>query len=222
MTAPERQALRQHEPAVILASIGKWLDSPLVADVLPKSDFAEAVRYIRNHWTALNVYASDGRMPIDNNRVEQLMKQVALGRKAWLFVSNVSSGERRAKMMSLVSSARRHDLDVRAYIEDILEQLLSGVTDYESLLPDAWAKSHPHHIRVYRQEERRDKADRQSAAAARRPPPTRPASQNLTTCRCCALTLRLHLHRAERKSRESCPPRQPVAIAPVQESVIVI
>ena len=168
MTAPERQALRQRESAVILASIGKWLDSPLVADVLPKSDFAEAVRYIRNHWTALGVYVSDGRMPIDNNRVEQLMKQVALGRKAWLFVSNVSSGERSAKMMSLVSSARRHDLDVRAYVEDILEQLLFGVTDYASLLPDAWAKSHPHHIRVYRQEERRDKADRQSAAAARR------------------------------------------------------
>ena len=168
MTAPERQALRQHESAVILASIGKWLDSPLVADVLPKSDFAEAVRYIRNHWTALGVYVSDGRMPIDNNRVEQLMKQVALGRKAWLFVSNVSSGERSAKMMSLVSSARRHDLDVRAYIEDILERLLFGVTGYESLLPDAWAKSHPHHIRVYRQEELRDKADRQSSAAARR------------------------------------------------------
>ena len=40
-------------------------------------------------------------------------------------------------MMSLVSSARRHDLDSRAYIEDGLQQLLDGCTDYESLLPDA-------------------------------------------------------------------------------------
>jgi|GEM_PF-3012721 len=49
---------------------------------------------------------------IDNNRVEQLMKQVALGRKAWLIVGNVEAGEQTAMLMSLVSSARRHDLDV--------------------------------------------------------------------------------------------------------------
>ena len=96
------------------------------------------------------------------------MKQVALVRKAWLFVSNVTSGERSAKMMSLVSSARRHDLDSRAYIEDVLRQLLEGCTDYEHLLPDIWKRSHPESIRQYRQEERRDKADRKQYRAARR------------------------------------------------------
>lgn len=96
------------------------------------------------------------------------MKQVALGRKAWLFVSNVKTGERSAKMMSLVSSARRHDLDVRVYLEDVLRQLLLGSTDYESLLPDVWKQSHPEAVRVYREEERRDKADRKQLAAAKR------------------------------------------------------
>ncbi len=42
------------------------------------------------HWRALNVYVRDGRLPIDNNSVEQLMKQVAMGRKAWLFVCSVA------------------------------------------------------------------------------------------------------------------------------------
>ena len=168
LTVPEREQLRARESAVILASIRKWLDSPVVADVLPKSDFAEALRYIRNHWSALTAYIEDGRIPIDNNLVEQLMKQVALGRKAWLFVSNVAAGERSAKMMTLVSSAKRHDLDVRLYIEDVLTQLLAGCTDYRSLLPDIWKQTHPEAIRVYRQEERRDKADRKQLAAARR------------------------------------------------------
>ena len=71
-------------------------------------------------------------------------------------------------MMTLVSSARRHDLDSRLYIEDILTQLLAGSTDYESLLPEAWKEAHPEAIRVYRQEERRDKADRKQFQAARR------------------------------------------------------
>lgn len=167
--APDpRQQMRARESIPILDSIRNWIDSPVVAEVLPKSDFAEALRYMRNHWQALTEYTSDGRLPIDNNAVEQLMKQVALGRKAWLFVSSVAGGERSAKMMSLVSSARRHQLDPRLYLESILTDLLAGSTDYVSMLPDAWAKSHPEAIRHYRQEERRDKADRKQLQAARR------------------------------------------------------
>lgn len=70
LSVPEREQLRARESAVILASMRKWFDSPVVADVLPKSDFAEALRYIRNHWAALKVYTTDGRIPIDNNSVE--------------------------------------------------------------------------------------------------------------------------------------------------------
>jgi hypothetical protein len=96
----EREELRARESSIVLAGIKKWLDSPVLNTILPKSDFAEAVRYIRNHWAALNAFVSDGRIPIDNNDVEQLMKQVALGRKAWLFVGNVEAGERSAMMAS--------------------------------------------------------------------------------------------------------------------------
>ena len=163
-----RQQLRERESSIVLAGIRKWLDSFPAGYFLPKSDFAESLRYIDNHWQALNAYVQDGSVPIDNNRVEQLMKQVALGRKAWLFVGNVGAGEQSAMLMSLVSSARRHDLDVFAYVKDVLEQLLGGSTDYASLLPDAWAQSHPESVRQYRVEERRDKADAKQLRAARR------------------------------------------------------
>jgi transposase len=168
MTWQDRQALRMSESTVVLNGIKKWLDSASLQDVLPKSDFAEALSYLRNHWNALNVFVRDGRIPIDNNLVEQLMKQVALGRKAWLFVGNVEAGEQSAMMMTLVSSARRHDLDVGVYIQNVLDQLLAGTTDYSQLVPDVWKQSHPESIRIYRQEERRDKAERKQYDAARR------------------------------------------------------
>jgi transposase len=164
----DRQALRERESTIILAAIRQWLDSEPLGAVLPKSDFAEALRYLRNHWPALNVYVSDGRMPIDNNSVEQLMKQVAMGRKAWLFVGSVAGGEQSALLMTLVSSARRHDLDVWLYVKDVLDQLLAGATDYHSLLPDVWKQSHPEAIRQYRVQERRDKAERKQLQTARR------------------------------------------------------
>ncbi len=164
----DRQMLRQQESTVVLCTIKKWLDSEPLGSILPKSDFAEALNYIRNHWGALSAYTTDGRIPIDNNRVEQLMKQVALGRKAWLFVGNVAAGEQSAMMMSLVSSARRHDLDVWYYLKDVLDQLLLGSTDYQCLLPDLWKQGHPEAVRTYRAEERRDKADRKQYRAAQR------------------------------------------------------
>lgn len=164
----DRRALRERESTLVLKCIRKYIDSPNVTAALPKSDFAEAIRYINNHWNALNRYVNDGRIPIDNNRVEQLMKQVAMGRKAWLFVGNVEAGERSAMLMSLVSSAKRHDLDVWVYIKDILDQLLAGETDYEKLLPDRWKLDHPDAVRSYRVEERRDKAERKQLDAARR------------------------------------------------------
>lgn len=164
----ERQSLRQRESVLVLACIRKYIDSLNVTIALPKSDFAEAIRYINNHWDALCRYVNDGRIPIDNNRIEQLMKQVAMGRKAWLFVGNVEAGERSAMLMSLVSSAKRHDLDVWVYVKDILDQLLAGETDYEKLLPDRWKLDHPDAVRSYRVEERRDKAERKQLDAARR------------------------------------------------------
>ncbi|MFM8397317.1 MAG: transposase, partial [Pirellula sp.] len=80
---------------------------------------------------------------IDNNRVEQLMRQVALGRKNWLFVANVESGERVARLMSVVSSAKRHCLDVWKYLKDILDRILAGETDYAKLMADVWKQEHP-------------------------------------------------------------------------------
>jgi transposase len=168
LTWQDRQALRERESTIVLDAIEKWLASEPLGAVLPKSDFAEALRYLRNHWAALGVYVRDGRIPIDNNSVEQLMKQVAMGRKAWLFVCSVAGGEQSAKMMTLVSSARRHDLDVGVYVKDVLDQLLAGSTDYHSLLPDVWKQRHPKAVRAYRVEERRDKAERKQLNAARR------------------------------------------------------
>jgi hypothetical protein len=159
LTAENRQALREAESRPVWQRMQELLDGEAVARLLPKEKFAEALGYLRNQWTALQVYLTDGRLPIDNNEVEQLMKQVAIGRKNWLFIGSVAAGERAADLLTLVSSAVRNDLDVWAYVKDVLDQLLAGSTDYASLRPDRWAKEHPEFIRAYRQEERRDRAD---------------------------------------------------------------
>ena len=126
----------------------------------PKAIFGKAVQYIHNHFAELKLYLEDASLPIDNNETEQLMKQVAIGRKNWLFAGSLAAGQRSAGFMTLVSSALRNDLDVWRYLKDVLDQLLSGVTDYESLLPWNWAASHPEAIRQYRVRQRRERTER--------------------------------------------------------------
>lgn len=163
MTIEERLFLRQSESRPVWARILELMEGDEASRVLPKDKFREALNYIRNHRAALEVFLSDGRVPIDNNDVEQLMKQVAIGRKNWLFIGSVPAGERAANFLTLVSSAVRNDLDVYSYVKAVLDALLAGSTDYESLRPDQWAAAHPEAIRVYRQEERRERIAVQTA-----------------------------------------------------------
>ena len=168
LSADDRVALRQRDSLPLLNRIRTLLDSAECSRVLPKSVFAEALGYLRNHWQALLQFTTNGLLPIDNNDGEQLMKQVATGRKNWLFKGSVEAGNRAATLLTLVSSAVRHDLDVGAYLKDALDQLLAGSTDYASLRADVWKLSHPEHVRVYRRDERQDASDRRTKRRAQR------------------------------------------------------
>jgi len=175
LSVEERGALRSAEARPVWLRMRELLDGAAALRVLPKDKFAEALNYLRNQWDALQLYLNDGRLPIDNNETEQLMKQVAIGRKNWLFVGSVAAGERAADFLTLVSSAVRNDLAVWAYVKEVLDRLLAGDRDYAALRPDHWAAAHPEHVRVYRAEERRDRADAKQARRADRrraaPPP---------------------------------------------------
>ena len=126
------------------------------------------MNYLRNHWTELTRYLEDPKLSMGNNECEQLMKQVAIGRKDWLFAGSVVGGERNAGFLTLVSSAHRNDLDVYAYVNDTLTRLLAGETNYESMLPWRWAESHPESIRQYRQQERRQRVERKDVERNKR------------------------------------------------------
>ena len=168
MSADERRALRQAESKPVWERMRDYLASDAVAGVMPKEAFGKAITYIRNQFEHLMVYLDDGLLPIDNNETEQLMKQVALGRKNWLFIGSVAAGDRAADLMTLVSSAIRNDLDVFAYIKDILDRLLAGDTDYASMRPDVWKQNHPEAVRQYRVEERLARADAKRTKRAER------------------------------------------------------
>ena len=95
-SAERRGELRQRESLRVLKQIRAYIDGPSLDRLLPKSDFARAIGYMKNNWDALLLYTTDGRFPIDNNETEHLMKQVATGRNYAEFRAMRRCGRRRA------------------------------------------------------------------------------------------------------------------------------
>ena len=91
-----------------------------------------------------------------------------MGRKNWLFVGCQAGGERSAVILTVIASAHRHDLDVWAYLRDVLERLAKGETALEQLLPDVWKAAHPQHVRTFREDERDQRAETRRYQAAKR------------------------------------------------------
>ncbi len=99
-------------------------------------------------------YLDDGRLPIDNSAVERDLRALTIGRNNWLFIGSPQAGPRAAVLYTLVASAARHDLDVWAYLCDVLQRLAvlraNGLTArpcrpelLTPLLPDVWAEGAP-------------------------------------------------------------------------------
>ncbi len=76
---------------------------------------AAAIRYALTRWTALTRYVADGRIEIDNNAAERSLRDVALGRKNYLFAGSDSGGERAAAIYSLLGTAKLNGVDPEGY-----------------------------------------------------------------------------------------------------------
>jgi transposase len=138
VSVAERLKLRQVQSVPILAVLRQRLLT-WKEQLLPKHPMAEAVNYVLGQWTELNVFCSDGAVPIDNNVSEREMKRVVLNRKNSLFVGNPRGGRTAAILASLTSTCRRHDIDPQMYFTQLLLNLPQvRVNELPAWLPDQW------------------------------------------------------------------------------------
>ncbi len=143
MSHEQRRALRQAESRPIVEAIGQWLRERSEQE-RPRSALRKGVNYFLKRWTAFTRFLEDGTIPIDNNRVEAVIKGPVMGKKAWLFLGNEGAGETAAIIYTLIMSCKRHCIDPYAYLVDVVGRIKHiRPEDLESLLPDRWFQSHP-------------------------------------------------------------------------------
>lgn len=139
--ADARRALRQAQSVPLLARIDAARHD-LARAVLPKAPLGDALRYLGNQWAALQRFAEHGRVSIDNNRAENQLRVVAVGRKNWLFAGSLEGAHRAALLSSLVQSCKLVDVSPFDYLRDVL---LRVATHPHALIgqltPKGWART---------------------------------------------------------------------------------
>jgi hypothetical protein len=168
LDAAARLLLRRRESVPLMQRMEVLLNGSTAWSVLPKSKLGAALGYLRNNWDPLKRFLSDASLPIDNNASERALRRVAVGRRNWMFVGSRDGGDRTAVILTIIASAHRHDLDVWAYLRDVLERLAKGDCELDQLLPDVWKQSHPDQVRTFRAAEREHRAENRRYRHAQR------------------------------------------------------
>jgi transposase len=130
--------LRQREAVPVLESLGKWMKETYIK-ALPKSTIGKALGYSIGRWPELMLYATDGKLNIDNNPVENSIRPVAIGRKNYLFAGSHEAAKRSAMLYSLMGTCKLHDINPFIWLRDVLQRINNHpINKIAELLPQNW------------------------------------------------------------------------------------
>lgn len=116
----EIKRLRQRHLRLHVTEFLDWVDDHYAVVKDQRGYLRTALGYARNQRDALQCFLDDGRLVMDNSRSERAIKQVALGRKAWLFCGSDDHAKSTAALYSLVTSARLHGIEPEEYLRCLI------------------------------------------------------------------------------------------------------
>jgi len=135
----ERLAVRKAESVPILDRFHDWIVDRR-AKLPPRGSLSLALGYALGQWAALIRFTTDGRLEIDNNRAENVLRGVALGRKNYLFAGSDTGGENAAIIYTLIETAKLNGIEPFAYLRDVLGRIADHpINRIDELLPWNWA-----------------------------------------------------------------------------------
>jgi hypothetical protein len=125
-TAPgQRLSARLARTAPLVAAFGEWVQAQRLR-ISAKSRLGEKLAYIHHHWDGLQTFLHDGRVEIDSNSVENLIRPIALSRKNALFAGHDEGGRAWGRIASLIETAKINGVEPFAYLKATLEAIAAG------------------------------------------------------------------------------------------------
>ena len=144
LTPEGRAELRKERAAPVLEKLKRWYLTTRKSEP-PSTDLAKAAGYAINHWNALTRFVEDGCVSPDNNLCEQQLRDIALGRRNYLFAGSHDAARRAAALYSLMRTCAQYGVPPLAYFTDVLTKLAKGwsMDRLDELLPHQWQEATP-------------------------------------------------------------------------------
>lgn len=118
-----KKLIREDKSALIIKRIKEWHESNFLKAQALGGAIARAFIYLNNQLPKLSIYLEDGKLSIDNNKAENHVRPIALGRKNWLFASSTKGATALCNWYSIIETAKANGLDPYAYLCHILTLL---------------------------------------------------------------------------------------------------
>jgi transposase len=137
-----RHVLRQQYSGPLLDRIRNEIEQ-CQTSTLPASTLGKACRYTLTLWRKLTRFPEYPELELSNNRAENSMRPIALGRKNGIHVGSAQAGPKVAAILSVMESCRRMNVPVREYLAAVLPGLNNlSIQNLAELTPTAWAAKH--------------------------------------------------------------------------------
>lgn len=105
-------------------------------NTLGGSKLAKAIQYARNQRPYMENFLLDGRCSISNNAAERAVKSYVMGRKNFLFHDTVKGAKTSDIVYTIAETAKANGLNIRLYLETVLNQMLDYKNEPESIIED--------------------------------------------------------------------------------------
>jgi transposase len=131
-----RRTVRQTRSQPLLDAFNAWAMAQR-RRLSGKAPLGKALQYSLSRWDALTRYVEDGRLSIDNNLSERLLRGIAVTRKNFLFMGSDRGGDRAAVIYTVIETAKLNGHNPEAYLSTVIDRLARGHTNnrLDELLP---------------------------------------------------------------------------------------
>ena len=138
MTAEEKIRFRNDNARPLWETLRLWCAKEIL-NLPQESKIYEAMNYLLRHYDELTAYLDIADMPLDNTDTERSIRDMVMGKKAYLYCRNYESVDRACVMYSLFGACKVLGKNPERWLTYVLKHIDSTPKeDLRKLLPEEW------------------------------------------------------------------------------------
>ena len=138
MTPQEKTQFRNDNARTLWNNLKLWCMKEILR--LPhESKIFEAMNYLLRHYDELTAYLDIADMPLDNTATERSIRDMVMGKKAYLYCRNYEAVDRACIMYSMFGACKVLGKNPERWLTYVLKHIdTTPKEDLHKLLPEEW------------------------------------------------------------------------------------